>query len=92
MVKLHAKALIESQLKEMQSTKVIKTLWVRWKKPMKLVITLDSEDVTGAQDKGGNINDNYIRVEMLFKILMTEFYEGNDSDELIQHTFAHINT
>ena len=30
---------------EMLSTKLIITLWVRWKKPVKLAITLDPEDV-----------------------------------------------
>ena len=49
-VKLYVKALIESQLNEIQSTKVIKTLWVKWKKPVKSTITLDPEDVEGAQD------------------------------------------
>ena len=39
--KLHIKALIEDQLKEMQSAKVIMTLWLRWKNPVKLAITLD---------------------------------------------------
>ena len=37
-VKPHVKALIESQLKERQSTKFIMTLWVRWKKPMKSLL------------------------------------------------------
>ena len=39
--KPHIKALIEDQLKEMQSAKVIMTLWLRWKNPVKLAITLD---------------------------------------------------
>ena len=43
------KTLIEDQLKEIQSTKVIMTLWVRWKKPVKLAVTLDPEDLQGAQ-------------------------------------------
>lgn len=47
-VKLYVKALIESQLNEIQSTQVIKTLWVKWKKPVKSTITLDPEDVEGA--------------------------------------------
>ena len=38
------KALIKSRQKEMQSTKVIMTWWVRWKKPVKPAITLDTED------------------------------------------------
>ena len=88
--KPHIKALIEDQLKEMQSTKVIMTLWVKWKKPVKLAITLDPEDVEGAQDIGVNTGDNYIKVEILFNSLMTEVFEGSNSDELIQRMFAHI--
>lgn len=41
LVKPHAKALIENKLKEMQSTKVIIILWVKWKKPVKSAITID---------------------------------------------------
>ena len=50
LVKLHVKLLIEDHLKEMQSTIVIMTLWVRWKNPVKLGIVLDSEDVEDAKD------------------------------------------
>ena len=50
MVKLHVKLLIEDYLKEMQSTIVIMTLWVRWKNPVKLGIVLDSKDVEDAKD------------------------------------------
>ena len=42
---------------------------------MKLAITLDPEDVEGAQDINGNTGDNYIRVEMPFNSLVTEFFE-----------------
>ena len=52
-------ALIEEQLKEMQSTKVIVTLWVRWKKPVKSTITIDPEDVEDDRDVEGNTVDNY---------------------------------
>ena len=90
--KPHIKALIEDQLKEMQSTKVIMTLWVRWKKPVKLAITLDPEDVKGAQDIGSNIGNNYIKVEMLFNSLMAEFFGDSNSDELMQRMFVHIKT
>ena len=60
------KTLIEEQLKEMESAKIIMTLLVRWKKPVKLANTLDPEDVEGAQDIRGNTSDNYTRVEMPF--------------------------
>ena len=76
----------------MQSAKVIMTLWVRWKKPVKLAITLDPEDVEGVQDIGGNTGDNYIWVEMPFNSLMTEFFEGSDIKDLIQRVFAYIKT
>ena len=39
-VKSRIKLLIKDQLNEMQSAKVIIILWVRWKKPVKLTITL----------------------------------------------------
>ena len=42
--KPHIKALIKEQLNEMESAKVIITLWVRWKKPVKSAIALDPED------------------------------------------------
>ena len=58
-VKLHAKALIEDQLKEMQSTNLIMTLSVRWKNPLKSAITLDPDDVEDAKDVDGNTNDSY---------------------------------
>ena len=68
------------------------TLWVRWKKSVKLAITVDSEDVEGAQDMRGNTSDNYTRVEMAFNSLMTEFFEGSDINGLMQLMFAHITT
>ena len=82
--------LIEEQLKEMQSAKIIMTLWVRWKKPVKLTFTIDPEDAGVVQDIGGNTSDNYTRVEMPFNSLMTEFFEGNDINDLIQRMLAYI--
>ena len=41
----------------MGSAKIIMTLWVIWKKPIKLLIELDSEDLEGAQEIGGNVGD-----------------------------------
>ena len=58
-VKSHINALIEEQLKKMQSTKVIMTLWVRWKKPAKSAITIDPEDVEDDMDVESNTDDNY---------------------------------
>ena len=47
-VKPQIKTLIEDQVMEMQSTKAIITLSVRWKKSVKSAIILDPEDVQGA--------------------------------------------
>ena len=55
----------------MGSAKIIMTLWVRWKKPVKLATTLDPEDVKNAQDVDGSTGDNYIRVEMAFNSLVS---------------------
>ena len=46
-------------------------------------VTLDHEDVEGAQDIGGNNGDNHIWIEMAFNSLMTEFFEGCDINGLI---------
>ena len=44
----------------MKSTKAIMTLNLRWKKPVKLAITLNvtGENLNGAQDRGDDIGDN----------------------------------
>ena len=91
-VKPHIETLIEDQLKEMQSAKIITILCVRLKKPVRLAIKLDPEDVEVVQDIGGNTGDNYIRVEIPFTSLMTEFFEGTNTPELIQRMSEHIKT
>ena len=60
--KPHIGTLIEKQLKEMRSAKIIMTLHVRWKK------LKESDDGSG---------DEYIRIEMPFDSLMTEVFEGS---------------
>ena len=90
--KPHTNALIEEQLKKMQSAKVIVTVWLRWKKSVKLAFTLDPKHVEGAQDIEGNTGDNYIKVEMPFDTLMAELFEGSNTKELIQCMFTHIKT
>ena len=55
--KPHTRTLIENQLEEMGSAKTIMNLWVIWKKPIKLIIDLDPEDVEDAQDKAANTGD-----------------------------------
>ena len=74
----------------MQSTNIIITLWVRWNKTVKLVITLDPGDVEGAQDIGDSTADNCIMVEMPFNNQMTELFVGSNIEELMQHMFVYI--
>ena len=89
--KPHIKTLIKNQLKEMGSAKIIMTLWVRWKKRIMPLIELDPEDAKNAQDLDDGITgDNYIRVEMSFNSLMTEFFEGSDINDLIERMLAYI--
>ena len=88
--KPHIKTLIKNQLKEMESAKIIMALWVRWKKRIMPLIELGPEDAENAQDVVGNNSDNYIRVNMPFNSLVTEFFEGSDIYDLIQGMLAHI--
>ena len=90
--KPHIKTLIKNQLKEMGSAKIIMTLWVRWNKPIMSLIELDPEDAKNAQDVDGIADDNYVRVEMPFNSLVTEFFEGSNINNLIQGMLAHIKT
>ena len=48
--------------------------------------TEDNTDLTMHENKG----DNYIRVEMPFNSLMTEFFEGSDINDLIERILAYI--
>ena len=75
----------------MGTAKIIMTLWVIWKKPIEPLIALDPEDAKNAQDlDDGTTGDNYIRTEMPFKGLMTEFFEATDINDLIQCMLAYI--
>ena len=49
--------LIENQLKEKGSAKIIMTLWVVWKKPIKLLIKLP-EDAKNAQELDDGTTDD----------------------------------
>ena len=73
-----------------QSTKVIMALWVRWKKPVKSAITLDPESVDGSYDMGNNTSDSYIKVEMPINSFNRQFFEGSNTEELLQRMFEHI--
>ena len=70
------KTLIKNQLNEMESAKIIMTLWLVWKKPIEPLNELDPEDVKNAQELNDDTSDNYIRVEMPFNRLMREFLLG----------------
>ena len=66
----------------MRSAKIIMTLWVIWKKPIRPGIELDPENGKIAQELDDGTGDNYIRVEMPFNSLMTEFFESSDVNNL----------
>ena len=67
------------------------TLWVRWKKRILPLIELDPEDEKHAQDlDDGSTRDNYLRVEMPFNSLMTEFFDASGINDLIQRMLAYI--
>ena len=70
------KTLIKNQLKEMRSANIIMTLWAIPKKLMEqpLIDLKDLEDDTLYRDDG--TGDNYIRMEIPFNSLMTEFFLG----------------
>ena len=40
--------------------------------------------------RGENGGDNYISVEMSFNSLMTQFFQGSDNNDLIEHMLACI--
>ena len=75
----------------MGSAKIIITLWVRWKKRKIPLIEFRSENAKNVEDLDDDIGDNYIRVEMPFNSLITEFFEANDINGLIQRMLAYIN-
>ena len=54
------------------------------------LIELRPDDAENAQGVDGNTGDNYIRVEMSFNSLVTEFFEGSDISQLIQRMLGHI--
>ena len=89
--KPHIKTFTKNQLKDMGSAKIIMTLWVRWKKRIMPLIELDPEDAKNAQElDDGTTGDNYIRVEIPFNSLMTEFLDASNISDLIQRMLAYI--
>ena len=89
--KLHIKTLIENQLKEMGSAKIIMTVWVIWKNPIKLLIKLP-EDTKNAQELDDDTTDDiyYEKTEMPFNRLMTGFFDASDINDLIECISAYI--
>ena len=78
----YIKTLIENQLKEMGSAKIILTLWVLWKKPIKRLIKLGPDDTTDDIYHG--------KIDMPFNSLMTEFFDASDINDLIERMLAYI--
>ena len=59
---------------------------------MEEAFRLDPEDYENAQDIGGNTDDKCIKVEIPSNNVMTEFFEGSDTEELMQHMFVYTKT
>ena len=63
----------------MGSTKIIMTLWVIWKKSIKLLIKLPEYAKNAQELDDGTADDIYFeKIEMPFNSLMTEFFDAND--------------
>ena len=69
------KTFIQNKLKEMGSERIIMTLWVVWKEPVKLLIKLDPENVKNAQDlDDGTTRDIYYeKIQMPFEMPLHSF-------------------
>ena len=80
----YIKTLIENQLKEMESAKIILTLCVLWKMPIKRLIKLDPDDTTD--------DFYYEKIDILFNSLTTEFLDASDINNLIERMLAYIKT
>ena len=89
--KPYINTLIEKQLKKIGPVKIIMTLWVIWKKLIKLLIKLP-EDAKNAQDlDDGAASDIYYgKTEMPLNSVMTVFFDASDINDLIERMFAYI--
>ena len=67
------------------------TLWVVWKKPIKLLIKLP-EDAKNAQELDDGTTDDiyYEKIQMSFNSLMTEFFDASNISDLIERMLAYI--
>ena len=57
-----------------------------------MAFTLNPENVKGAQDIESNSDNDYVSVDIPFNSLIIDFFEGSNTDELIQRMFPHIKT
>ena len=60
------------------------TLWVIWKKPIKLLVKSGPEDL----DDGTARDIYYEKIEMPFNSVMTEFFDASDINDLIERMLA----
>ena len=69
------------------------TLWVIWKKPIKLLIKLPV-DAKNAQELNDGTTDDiyYKKIEMPFNSLISELFEASDINDLIGRMLAYIKT
>ena len=75
----------------MGPVKIMMTLWVIWKKPIKLLIK-DPDDAKNAHELDDGTTDDiyYEEIEMPFNSLMAEFFDASDINDLIERMLAYI--
>ena len=66
----------------MGPAKIIMTLWVLWKKPIKRLIKFGPNDTTD--------DIYYEKIDMPFNSLMTEFFDASDINDLMERMLAYI--
>lgn len=89
-VKSHIKALVQNQLRQIQSTNVIMTLWLRLETQTWNELLIWPWGST--KDIGNNTSNSHIRVEMPFYSFMIGFFEGKNIAQLMQCLFTHSKT
>ena len=67
---------------------MITLVWVRWKKSVKLPITLDFEHMERAENLEST-EGVYMKVDRPFNSLMMEFFKCSNFPEMIEHMSAH---
>ena len=71
------KTLSENHLTEIWSLKIIMTLWVLWKKPIKRLIKFGPDDTTD--------DIYYEKIDVPFNSVMIQFFDASDINDLIEH-------